>query len=313
MSMNEATSPQTTIKRLQDLSEAELAALADAVEAAKPLDYQYFRWTEHLRRYLLFYWALGLTPVMLWSASTMQDNASWATAIALITPMICWFASPRLAGASPDVRRNSRDIACVLILSARHLAPNSPWNAKEKIRTTMVQSYFFLRGIVPWFVTAAAGAYAVCHTTSIVMALAILIWCGFWQRYGGSAKQYYDIRSYINDDGEIFIDKEEKPWHEVLFSLFLTVLFLLTLRLPNGSSNGAYYHYVFLQTISVIAANFIVHFVPWGKETCFPASIALGIMCMTVCFIRNKYQKIKEHSIAAVVYKQITTLKGKNI
>ncbi|TAF38316.1 MAG: hypothetical protein EAZ66_06510 [Alphaproteobacteria bacterium] len=113
MTVNESI--LSSLKHLQDLSEAEIEALADAVEAGKPLDYPYFRWTQHLRRYVMFYWALWLTPTMVWSANTMQHNASWAIIVAFLMPVVCWFLSPRLADVSPDVKESVRDVVRRLV------------------------------------------------------------------------------------------------------------------------------------------------------------------------------------------------------
>lgn len=74
-----------SLKPLHELSDVELEALADAVEAGKPLDYPYFRWAQHVRRYALFYWTTLLFVMMgisIYKTSTsymplMAESSHW--------------------------------------------------------------------------------------------------------------------------------------------------------------------------------------------------------------------------------------------
>ncbi|TAE33353.1 MAG: hypothetical protein EAY65_04805 [Alphaproteobacteria bacterium] len=302
MPMNDNTSStHTTLKRLQDLSEAEIEALADAVEAGRPLDYPYFRWTQHLRRYVLFYWALGLTPTMLWSTNTMQHNASWAIISAFLMPVVCWFLSPRLADASPDVKESVRDVVMRLHQSVKQISFRWSW-----YRCIIIN--FALYGLL----LVCCIAYA--QSNVWFMCSVIILWFMLHHRYSavGTIAQHDlylkgNIASYAVDIG-----KEAKPIHHILywvFGFFLFIIIALLIRdLPSPEGGDA----LPLRTLPftslflfIPAVNVLVYHVPWGSDTMLLLSCLVSILVWSSAKITNfTYQKMKNYAI----YKEITTV-----
>jgi hypothetical protein len=98
---------------LNELSDAELEALADLVEAGRPLDYPYFRWTQHVRRYALFYWAMFLFVIMgKWNFHDYQliisKSLHWQLTVCIA--IVTWWLSPRIADKCYDVRETVREV-----------------------------------------------------------------------------------------------------------------------------------------------------------------------------------------------------------
>ncbi|TAF13373.1 MAG: hypothetical protein EAZ74_05840 [Alphaproteobacteria bacterium] len=297
--MYESTS--SSLKRLQDLSEAEIEALADAVEAGKPLDYPYFRWTQHLRRYVLFYWALGLTPTMLWSANNMQDSASGAVISTLLMPVVCWFLSPRLADASPDVKESVRDVVRRLHQSVKQTSSRWSW-----CRCMIVNFGFYGLLLLCCIAYAQSNVWFMCGM--------IILWFMLHHRYSavGTIVQHAlylkeNIASYALDIG-----KEANPIHHILywvFGFFLFIIVALLIRdLPNleGGDRLPLRTLPFSSLFLFIPlVNVVVYHVPWGSDTMLLLSCIVSIVIWSSAKITNfTYQKMKNYAI----YKEITTI-----
>ncbi|TAE80358.1 MAG: hypothetical protein EAZ74_04860 [Alphaproteobacteria bacterium] len=115
----------SSLKPLHEISDAELEALADAVEAGKPLDYPYFRWGKHVRRYALFYWTTLLLVMMgisIYKTPTsymplMAESSHWK--MTLVLAVITWWWSPRMANKSYDAKESVREVVYRLVRTNR--------------------------------------------------------------------------------------------------------------------------------------------------------------------------------------------------
>jgi hypothetical protein len=168
------------VRPIHELSDDQLSALIEKVEAAQPLNHRYFHWIEHLRRYLLFYWSLGVVPEMMHHASS--GNTSFSL-LMLLVPLICWFASPRLADAASDVKETAGD---VIRRCARVQSVPSYMKHYERV----------LRWLLWWGVLYSM-IYAATHLPPLITCCVILTWCALYQRFTSAPASSYDLSRII--------------------------------------------------------------------------------------------------------------------
>lgn len=168
-----------SLKPLHELSGAEIEALADAVEAGRPLDDSWiFQFIQHICSYVLFYWSLGLLPQMILNG---KGNPTIILVVFMMS-IFCWFVARYIARRSKDIKESTRDIVLRIAHTKEYSSSSNNAYFLLMVRyTLLLAGYFMLLVAFPlhrnqWFLPLNLSMVAVC--------------C-------------YDLRSYVPDYTEL--------------------------------------------------------------------------------------------------------------